>query len=115
MPGREVDDAQTAHADANPLLNQHSGIVRPAMADGVAHAAEHRPTGLDGPGTLHPGGIDKTRYPAHMVIPQAFVWRISGAARTRRERRRTAGSRSIRFDRARCEAPVPDRPDGSLR
>ena len=37
MAGCEIDDAQAAHADGAPALRIKAFVVRPAMADLIAH------------------------------------------------------------------------------
>src|SRR6185436_11995071 len=43
MSGRDVDDAQPPHAEADPRLHERSLIVGPAVAYDLAHVADERP------------------------------------------------------------------------
>jgi hypothetical protein len=40
MAARDIDDAEPAMAKVSPLVVIRTGIVRPAMADGIRHALE---------------------------------------------------------------------------
>jgi hypothetical protein len=65
MAGRQIDDAEPPHADAGPLFNQETLVVRAAMPDGVAHRVDERAPGVGMKRRDHASRLDEPGDAAH--------------------------------------------------
>src|SRR5204863_517781 len=69
-PAREVDDAQAAHAEADPRLDMNPLVVGTAMPDHLAHAMDQAEFSLQalGPLSVPPaaGAVREPRYATHV-------------------------------------------------
>src|SRR5689334_2577134 len=65
MASRDVDDAQTPHADGDTWLGQHTFVVRSSMTDDATHLVDEGARGLPAKRRVDIGRVNESGNSAH--------------------------------------------------